>query len=404
MPPQAGTLNNRPPLILAILFAPFSLVYQLLAGAFGFLGIITPIRRFFTDIGLIRSVPSRQPVVGREPLNPQESAARFAREFEEAYGKHNLHFQQTGYVQAYDLAKKELKFLLVLLLSPQHDNTEAFVKGTLLSDIVVNYINDPQSNIIIWAGNLQDTEAYQVSSALRCVKWPYTALISQTPEDSSTSMSVIARIPGLTSPSTFVARLRAASSQQKPILEQARSTEREQQASRNLRSEQNSAYERSLAQDRERARQKREAEAAKSQAEQEEKAALQAEDRKQRNVAQWRSWRAQSIAPEPDPVSKHVARVSIRLTSGERVIRRFDDKASLEELYAFVECYDILRHGQALGPGLKPDGYEHDFGFRLVSPMPRKVYDVHDTRSIGESVGRSSNIIVESIGEDDEDS
>ena len=393
----------QPPLILTILFTPFNLLYQLLSGTFRFLGTIIPFSGIFTNLGLIRRPQPRHNTVGREPLNPRDSAIRFEREFQEKYGRHSLQFHRDGYTQAYDLAKKELKFLLVVLLSPEDDDTEAFVRGTLLSESIVNYINDSRNNIILWAGTIQDSEAYQVSNALNCTKFPFAALITHTPQDSSTTMSVVARISGLTTPTTFESRLRAAISQQAPTLEQVRSTRNEQQASRNLRSEQNSAYERSLAQDRERSRQKREAEAAKVRAEQEEKAALEAEDRRQRNLEQWRLWRAQSIAAEPGAASGDVSRVSLRLPSGERVIRKFDAKVPLEELYAFVECYDVLQSGNATGTSSKPEGYEHEFGFRLVSPMPRLVYDINSTKSIGGSIGRSSNLIVEIIGDDEED-
>ena len=400
--PQRGQTVYQPPLILTILFTPFNLLYQLLSGTFRFLGTIIPLSRVFTNLGLIRP-PQPRDIAGREPLNPRDTTIRFGREFEKRYGSHGLRFHQDGYAQTYDLAKKELKFLLVVLLSPENDDTEAFVRGSLLSDIVVNYINDPHNNIIIWAGTILDSEPYQLSNALDCTKFPFAALISHTPQDSSTSMSIIARISGLTSPTTFVARLRAASSQQAPALEQVRLTRQEQQASRNLLSEQNSAYERSLAQDRERARRKREAEAAKVQAEQVEKAALEAEDRKQRNLAQWRSWRAQAISAEPAAASKDVSRVSIRLPSGERVIRKFNANAPMEELYAFVECYDVLQVGDSTASVSKPEGYEHEFGFRLVSPMPRMVYDIDSTKTIGESIGRSGTLIVETTEGDNEE-
>ena len=374
----------------------------MLSGAFRVLGTLIPFSRIFTNLGLVRRPQPRHSTVGREPLNPRDTAIRFGREFNEKYGHHNLRFYQGGYTQAYDLAKKELKFLLVVLLSLEHDDTEAFVRGTLLSEKVANYINDSRNNIIIWAGTVQDSEAYQVSNALNCTKFPFAALISHTPQDSSTSMSVIARMSGLTTPTMFESRLRAAKTQQAPTLEQVRSTRNEQQASRNLRSEQNSAYERSLAQDRERARQKREAEAAKIRAEQDEKAALDAEDRRQRNLEQWRLWRAQSMNAEPGAALKDVSRVSIRLPTGERVIRKFDAKAPLEELYAFVECYEVLQSGTPAGTTSKPEEYEHEFGFRLVSPMPRMIYDIKSTKSIGESIGRSSNLIVEMM-DDEED-
>ena len=403
VPQSERQLNFQPPLILTILFTPFNLVYRLLCGTLRFLGTILPFRRFLENSGLAKPSRPKPDIAQRGSLNPRDTALRFSREFTEQYGNHSLPLFEDGYAQAYDRAKKELKFLLVVLLSPQDDDTEAFVRGTLLSETVVNFIKDPQNNIILWAGTVQDSEAYQVSKGLRCNKLPYAAFISHTPQDSTTSMSTIARIPGLTTASTFVSRLQTAISQEKPALEQVRATKSQQQASRTLRSEQNSAYERSLAQDRERARQKREAQAAQSRVEQEEKAAQEARESKERKVERWRLWRVQSIPAVPDPALKNVSRISLRLESGERVIRSFDSNAALEELYAFVECYDVLQLRDNKVPTPKPEDYEHEFGFRLVSPMPRTEYDVKSTSTIGQSIGRSGNLIVESIGGDDDE-
>ena len=403
VPQPERQLTFQPPLILAILFTPFNLVYRVLCGTLRFLGSIFPFRRFLENSGLAQPSPPKPDITQRDSLNPRDTALRFSREFNEQYGNHSLPFFENGYAQAYDLAKKEFKFLLVVLLSPEDDDTEAFVRGTLLSEAVVNFINDPQNNIILWAGTVQDSEAYLVSKGLKCSKFPYAAFISHTPQDSTTSMSTIARISGLTTASTFVSRLQTAISQQKPALEQVRATKSEQQASRTLRSEQNSAYERSLALDRERARQKREAQAAQSRAEQEEKAAQEARESKERKLERWRLWRVQSITAAPDPTLKNVSRISLRLTSGERVIRHFDSSAPLEELYAFVECYDVLQFRDDTAPTPKPEDYEHVFGFRLVSPMPRMEYDVKSMSTIGQSIGRSGNLIVETIGGDGDD-
>ena len=339
-------------------------------------------------------------MTGRRPLNPRDTASRFAREFEEDYGTHSLRFFEDGYARAWDLAKKELKFLLVVLISPEHDDTSSFVRGTLLSQEVVSFINEPQNNIILWAGSVQDSEAYQVSEGLNCSKFPFAAFIAHTPQDSSSTMSTIARISGLLPPPAFVARLRTATSQQSAALERVRATRNEQQASRNLREEQNTAYERSLAQDRERARQRREVEEARLLSEREERAKVDAAEKEKRNQEQWKRWRAQSIAPEPGSDVKDVSRLSIRMPSGERVVRKFEGQAPMEDVYAFVECFDLLRSD--LVPASKPEAYEHTYAFQLVSPMPRAVCNVGDG-TVSNSVGRSANLIVETIGEDDDE-
>ena len=346
---------------------------------------------------------SRRNTTGRRPLNPRDTAARFIREFGEEYGSHGLSFFEDGYAQAYDIAKRDLKFLLVVLISPEHDDTTVFVRDTLLSSNVENFINDPQNNIILWAGSVEDSEAYQVSSALNCTKFPFACLVAHTPQDSSTSMSTVARVSGLLPPSAFIAKLQTAVTQQKPALDRVRATRAEQQASRNLRQEQNSAYERSLAQDRERARQRREADAARAQADQEEKTKAEAARNEAQNLEAWKQWRAQQISSEPPADVKDVSRINVRMPSGERIIRRFPSNAGMEELYAFVECHGLEEKNTGAISSSKAADYDHHYKFNLVSPIPRTVYGLDSGGTIGERIGRSGNLIVEPLPEEDDE-
>lgn len=381
------------------------MLYRLLSGSLGLFGYLFPfLPRLLSNLSSTSPGPSRRRnTTGRKPLSPRDTASRFVREFEEEYGSHSLQFFENGYAQAYDLAKKDLKFLLVVLISPEHDDTTTFIRETLLSQEVVDFINNPRNNIILWAGSVQDSEAYQISNALNCTKFPFAAMIVHTPQDSSTSMSTVARITGLLPPSAFVARLQTAITQASGPLDRVRATRAEQQASRSLREEQNSAYERSLAQDRERARQRREAEAAQSRTDQEARTKAEAEERASRNLQQWKRWRAHTIPSEPDGEAKEVTRISIRMPSGERLVRKFAKHADIEELYAFVECYDLLEAEQSSSVTAEPQGYDHAYKFRLVAPMPRVVYEINDGGSLGDRLGRSANLIVEPITEDDDD-
>lgn len=388
---------HRPPFILALLFAPFNLLYRLLTGSFRIFGTLFPfLPRLFNITANSVLQGARRNTIGRRALGPQDTAARFIREFEEQYGTHSVGFLENGYNMALEKAHKDLKFLLVILLSPEHDDTNGWVRDTLLSREVTDFINEPQNGIIVWGGNVQDSEAYQVSHALRCTKFPFATLTVHTPNVSSTAMSVVSRISGVSSPSEFVEKLRTAISQNQEPLERIRSTRAEQQASRSLREQQDSAYERSLAIDRERARQRREAEAEQRRQEQATAERQAAEEKRRQNVDQWKRWRAQYIPAEPGTDIKETVRISIRLPSGERVIRRFMFEADIEELYAFVECYDVLQD-PTTNKADKPEGFEHEYRFQLVSPMPRTVYEVATGGTIGEKIGRGGNLLVETL-------
>ena len=401
MPQPEDQKTYRPPRLLSILFTPFNILFRLLSGSLSLFSYLFPFLPRLLPAISRGTTPSRSRT-GRRPLNPRDTAARFAREFEEEYGTHELPFYEGGYAQAYDLAKKELRFLMVVLFSPEHDDTSTFVRETLLSQDVINYLKDTQNKVILWAGNVQDSEAYQVSNTLNCSKFPFTALIVHTPQDSSTSMSTIARVTGLQPASAFIAKLRTAIAQNSAALDRVRATRTEQQATRNLREEQNSAYERSLAQDRERAKQRRAVEAAQARAEQEARAKADAEEREVQTAERWKRWRAQSISVEPGPDVKDITRVSIRLTSGERVVRKFSENAEMEELYAFVECYDVLKTAEDRSAVTEPTGYTHRYRFCLVSPMPRVVYDIEGGGTVANKLGRSGNLIVEPINDEDD--
>ncbi|CAO2652445.1 Nn.00g007280.m01.CDS01 [Neocucurbitaria sp. VM-36] len=405
VPQPESQVSTQVPLVLAVLFAPFSLVYSLVGKWFRFMGWLFPfLPRAWGRVTAsnINTPASRRSASGRRPLNPRDTAARFIREFEEEYGSHSLPFFESGYAQAFDLAKKNLQFLLVVLISPEHDETTNFIRDTLLAPEVVEFIRDPANNIILWAGNVQDSEAYQVASALSCTKFPFTGLIVHTPQVSSTAMGIATRIAGPTPPAQYISKLRTAMQQHTAPLERVRTQRAEQQATRNIRQQQDSAYERSLATDRERVRKKKEEAERKAREEKEALEREQAIERYAANLAQWRKWRAASIRSEPGSDEKDIVRISLRMPNAERVVRKFAADAHIEELYAFVECYDILQSLSQEGSGAmeekgiqKLQGFEHEYKFQLVSPIPREVFELKDGGTIKERIGRSGNLIVE---------
>ena len=78
----------------------------------------------------------------------------------------------------------------------------------------------------------------------------------------------------------------------------------------------------------------------------------------------------------------------------------------MEELYAFVECYDILKAGEdhSHSAATEPMGYKHQYKFRLVCPMPRVVYDIEGGGTVASKLGRSGNLlIVEPISDEDDE-
>lgn len=386
--------------LFSIIFTPVNIIYRVFSTILSPLGFLVP--GFLSR--LLHRLIYQQSRPVRRALPPAENARRFIREFGEEYGENSLPFTESGFNLTLDNAKKELRFMLVVLLSPSHDENHPWVQETLLSSPLKLFLDSHNDDLVLWGGNVRDSEAYQASTSLQCTKFPFVALICQTTDSGSSAMTVVMRAVGPMPAPELVAKLGTAITAHQAQLGAARAQRAEQQASRNLRQEQDSAYERSLAQDRERARLRREEEEAAARAAQEAQAQAQAREKKKQNIAQWKQWRAQSLPREPGADVKDAIRVSIRMPTGERVVRRFHTEADLDELYAFVECYEVLKSRENSEAGEiveEPASYEHEYGFRLVSPMPRTVFDLGKGGSVGERVGRAANLIVEPIEEEE---
>ncbi|QIW96157.1 hypothetical protein AMS68_001675 [Peltaster fructicola] len=404
VPTPENQLVQPVPFPFNIILLPFNLTYVIFQRIFGTLGYLFPILpRLFARFWSGRaSRPTRD--TGRKALSSKDTVARFVRELEEEYGSvaGTLPFYQGSYANAFDTTSRDLKFLLVVFLSPEHDDTAPFVRQTLLAPEFVEFVQKPENNIVLWAGSVQDAEPYQVAGALHVTRFPYTCLIVHTPSTGSTAMSKIAAISGLSTAQELINKFHTAMNTQAAELDRVRRQRAEQAATRNLRQEQESAYERSLAQDREKARRRKEEEAARAKEEKEEQEKTRRRDEEARNLAQWRRWRSQSLPAEPDAAVKDAVRVSIRLQNGERLTRRFQPDADLEELYAFVECHEMLIDTLAEKHVDEPASYDHVYQFRLVSPMPREVYDLEKGGSLRSRIGRSGNLIVESLVDEEE--
>ncbi|KAK1518861.1 UBX domain-containing protein [Colletotrichum costaricense] len=406
--PQPNTVH-RPPFLIGLLLAPFSIGYSIASKVFRTVFYLLSFLPRQIRPRAITSGPGNglRSTNGRRMLMPRDTAARFKREFEEEYGSTELPWFEGGIAQAQDLAKKDLKFLLVVLMSPEHDDTESFTRETLLNPDVVSFINDPANNVILWGGNILDSEAYQVAQEYNCTKYPFSAIICLTPKEGSTRMSIIKRLAGPMPATAYLAEAQTAINKYAPDLAGVRAERTAQEVARSLRTEQDTAYERSLAKDRERARQRREAEKAAAEAARKAEEEAEAAARREELGDKWKRWRATTMEDEPPASNKDVVRIALKMpeSSGAgRIVRRFRNDTTMETLYAFVECYDVLTASEEVSEkaAVKPEGYEHEYQFRIASVMPRVVYEPSKEETMGQNIGRSGNLIVEEVSADGE--
>lgn len=399
-------ITQDPPFFLRVLLAPFHAGYRFAAFL---LYCIFYILSFLPESMRPRAVTATmrkgwKSTNGRRMLLPQDTAARFKREFEEEYGEHSLPFFEGGHAQAMDTAKRDVKFLLIILIAPENDDTEPFTKQTLMSPEVTNFIKDPSNNLVLWAGNILDSEAYQVSLEYNCTKFPTSILVSMTPREGSTRMGIIKRLTGPMPPATYLAALQGAMTRYAPDLDSVRAERVALEATRNLRIEQDAAYQRSLAIDLEKARKRREAEQAAAAAEKKAQEEALAAERLEQKRQQWRKWRATTVAAES--VAKDAVRLALNMpqsSSAGRVVHKFSKETTLEELYAYVECYDLLNEAAGSVKVSRPEDYQHEYTFRISSVMPRETLHPSEQVTVAEKVGRGGNLIVEDIPHDETD-
>ena len=98
----------------ALFCSPFTTIQRILT-------FITTMIPYLSRFNLKSSSPRRQ-------LPPQDTASRFIREFEELYGPRHVPFENRGYTEVTQHVKEKDIYLLLVLISEEHDDTVNFCK------------------------------------------------------------------------------------------------------------------------------------------------------------------------------------------------------------------------------------------------------------------------------------
>jgi FAS-associated factor 2 len=381
------TLSTRSKLIYMLqmlLYVPLVALQKVTVAAFLVISTLFPTLRRVTERYSHSRQGSRSEPKGVDPV---QVARNFISDFNMFHRNDDkIDFFEGGYTTALYIAKRDARFLMVYIHSDENDDTKEFVENTLLDDKVLEFING--HNILVWGGNVLESEAYQVSNAIGASKYPFVGLLclksntQETPEGTTSSaptLSVVAKVQGLVSPEKLVDKFSSQVERLEPALISIRSERQQQELSRMIRQQQDQAYQTSLERDREIAEQRRQ------------------ERVKEEKREQWLLWRSSNLLPEVEGNAKgEYARVAIRMSSGERVSRRFAKDAPVEEVYAYVELYEkgLLNSSSAVP---KPEGFEYEFSFKLISPMPREELEPSLERQIKDEhiLWPNGNLIVE---------
>ncbi|KAJ1979652.1 Ubx domain-containing protein [Dimargaris verticillata] len=347
-----------------------------------------------------------------DPTNssPRLQAGRFIAEFERQNGPQRPPFFEGAYEQAVRRAKEDLKGLVVVLISEEHDDTPEFCRR-IADEAFSTFLEHHQ--LTIWGGNVRYADAYQVSCTLQVSQFPFIGVVMpRTRNGGSMRMAVIERIEGLRPIDQVMAQILVKVQEANSALLSMRRARQEREAAALLRQQQDEAYERSLRADQEKERRLREQREAEERHQQEIIRQQQEHQRMLALKAQYQQYLLATSAPEPPAGEPGVARFGIRFPDGQRVTRRFYGADPVEKIYQFVETYPLMldasqatdTQGSPESTNLpqRPSDYEHQCDFRLVAPMPRQVFD-NQSLTIREAFKGhwpSTTLIVEPLDEE----
>lgn len=332
---------------------PFRLTYRTVFGVFD---LVLSIFGLSADGDNIAANDRQRRRLTTTTTRPEEDVAEFIREFNAKYGgsqedeEDRVPFHTGSYSRALEDAKRDLRFLLVYLHCPSHQDTDEFCRTTLSSPALREFV--ARMNVIVWACSVDTPEGSRVSQALRESSYPFLALIVLR----QNKMMLVGRVEGLMETEALCERLEVVIRDNEAYIVAASADRAERSINAEIRQEQDAAFQETLRMDQERERLKREAEEAKLRAEEEERARQQAEIERKEQIHRQKIELASEIPDEPSADEPEAVRIVIKLPEGQRLERRFFKHQSLKYLYYYVFCH--------------PDSPDE---FDITTNFPRKV-------------------------------
>ncbi|GMM33538.1 Ubx3 protein [Saccharomycopsis crataegensis] len=244
-------------------------------------------------------------------------------------------FFEGGYTQALYLAKRDAKWLLVYLQSDDHDDKDKFIKNILLSQRFNKFLSG--NDIVLWGGNVKQSEGFQTANGLSCTRFPFLALLCLTTQTTTTTqgvssgspvLSVVSHIQGYHPLKKILVKFNQQIERFEPKLIEIRATLRERELSRLITEQQDLAYQSSLLKD------------------QLKKQVKQLKQKNNKLVSQFVPFKLKQFA-ESSQIKKSLdrsvdssefySRIAVRLPSGERMVTFFDRSLSVTDLYLYIQ-------------------------------------------------------------------
>ncbi|EAU86775.1 hypothetical protein CC1G_09900 [Coprinopsis cinerea okayama7 len=278
------------------------------------------------------------------------------------------------YEGALKTCQREYRVGCIILVSEEHDDVAEFKRSTLTDQTFVKTLHD--NNVLVWGGDVRDREAWSASEKLQATTYPFVAFVALQPRrtvgNSSSSRStppsltVLSRHQGPSTPSrnatgpTSAQTLTAHLTTQvlprvTPYLAGLRSAQLEIERARQLREEQDRAFQDSARRDTERIQRlmreeeerKREEQRLLEVKQREEKERKRAEEeriKKEEERMEWRRWTRKALRDREAITDGKPLRLAIRLPNGTRTVSQFTSRDTLTTLYATVDAQLVPSH------------------------------------------------------------
>lgn len=225
------------------------------------------------------------------------------------------------------MSRSELKFLVVYLHSPSHQDTDSFCRNVISSDIFIKFLKD--NDILLWGASVKTQEGYKVAMALRENVFPYLGVIAMKEQ----KMVLVQRITGISDVSTIISYLEFGINRNKRFFEIARMEKIQREQEIQLRKDQEREYQRTLATDRAKKNERQRKETEKAEQERKEREIQEKKLDQKRRLDQKINEIRNSILEEPEKNVEGTITVNIRYPNGKSFTHRFNENDSLERLF-----------------------------------------------------------------------
>lgn len=371
--------------ILIIILIPLYLVYRFLVYVFF----------------LIASILIKFQRIRYQALKSNDAvdiARRFIRNFDERIGNTSIPDQDTNRVDnnetdaittprpdflecAYShsmlMVKKDVRWLLCYIESSQNSECVDFTHDVLIHPKFLRFVK--RRNILMWGGDVADTEAYFACNQFNITKLPFLGFMCMTVNQIPTSsgmqqsppvFSLVSKIQGYKDLNSILKKLDKAYKKYNPgviriqnlSLESANMTIVDPMGTTGTTHVNRSRTQANIAE----------------------------------STLQWRQWRKSQLVPVSNDADEYT-KIAIKTPDGSRQVIKINRSCSLEEIYATIEC-TILNDIEIDDNSIyeRPVEFTHEYKFNIFTVFPRE-HIVADSNTLivdTPAIFPSGNIVV----------